>query len=189
MVTVQMSYENLGNFPRFEITLLQLNLTAFPTIKKPNLQEFDKFLIWNAKMKWAETEIMSTTNLPIGQLKSSTRYSSCRCRKTACSSQKCKLHSIPVKQNKKGQVINTFTYLFTWFFCSIYRVSVVNYGPVFDGIVFLYMLYLPLDTLYKEVHIGIYFLFYQISEQFDFLNNVLTRNSWFLKVSFFLKSC
>ena len=38
MVTVQMSYENLGNFPRFEITLLQLNLTAFPTIKKPKPQ-------------------------------------------------------------------------------------------------------------------------------------------------------
>ena len=45
MVTVQMSYENLGNFPRFEIALLQLNLTAFPTIKKPNLQQFDIFLI------------------------------------------------------------------------------------------------------------------------------------------------
>jgi hypothetical protein len=43
MVTVQMSYKNLGNFSRFEIALLQLNLTAFPTIKKPNLQEFDKF--------------------------------------------------------------------------------------------------------------------------------------------------
>ena len=103
MVTVQMSYENLGNFPRFEITLLQLNLTAFPTIKKPNLQEFDKFLTWNAKMKWPETEIMSTTNLPIGQLKSSTRYSSCRCWITACSSQKCKLHSTCKNKTKKGK--------------------------------------------------------------------------------------